>query len=228
MFTAFFIGNIASGKSLATRYLASRGAWRIDMDDLAKSLYEPESEIVNELACAFGMHILDEDGCIITSELARSAFSDSEHAELLNQIVHPHVKERLARMLVPPVCCAASGPSCSLAVVEISVPKSFVDVFDLADEIVAISAPEELRRERALSRGMQLQDFDARSQAQPSEDDLCSLADYVIENVDDMAGLLSAIDAWAEHHDIALKEPSDASFRLQGVLDKLGAARERA
>ena len=43
-----------------------------------------------------------------------------------------------------------------------------------------------------------------------------------------MAGLLSAIDAWAEHHDIALKEPSDASFRLHGVQDKLGAARERA
>ena len=90
------------------------------------------------------------------------------------------------------------------------------------------SSPFPLLRNRALSRGMQIQDFDARSQAQPSEDELCSLADYVIENVDDMAGLLSAIDAWAEHHDIALKEPSDALFRLQGVQDKLGAARERA
>ena len=228
MFTAFFIGNIASGKSLATRYLASCGAWRIDLDDLAKSLYEPESEIVKELACAFGMHILDEDGCIITSELAHSAFCDSEHTELLNQIVHPHVKERLSRMLVPPVCCAASGSSCSLAVVEISVPISFVVFFDLAFAVASFSAPVVLRRARAISRVMQPKYFYARSQAQPSEDELCSLADYVIENTDDMAGLLSAIDAWAEHHDIALKEPSDASFRLQEVQDKLGAARERA
>ena len=54
MFTVFVLGNIASGKSTACRYLESRGAMLIDLDELAKSLYVPGSEIVNALAEEFG------------------------------------------------------------------------------------------------------------------------------------------------------------------------------
>ena len=49
MFTVFVLGNIASGKSTACRYLESHGAMLIDLDELAKSLYVPGSEIVNAL-----------------------------------------------------------------------------------------------------------------------------------------------------------------------------------
>ena len=60
MFTVFVLGNIASGKSTACRYLESRGALLIDLDVLAKSLYVPGSDIVNALAEEFGWDILDE------------------------------------------------------------------------------------------------------------------------------------------------------------------------
>ena len=49
MFTVFVLGNIASGKSTACRYLKSHGAMLIDLDELAKSLYVPGSDIVNAL-----------------------------------------------------------------------------------------------------------------------------------------------------------------------------------
>ena len=39
MFTVFVLGNIASGKSTACRYLESHGAMLIDLDELAKSLH---------------------------------------------------------------------------------------------------------------------------------------------------------------------------------------------
>ena len=54
MFTVFVLGNIASGKSTACRYFESRGAMLIDLDELAKSLYVPGSDIVNALADEFG------------------------------------------------------------------------------------------------------------------------------------------------------------------------------
>ena len=54
MFTVFVLGNIASGKSTACRYLESRGAMLIDLDDLAKSLYVPGSDLVGALAEEFG------------------------------------------------------------------------------------------------------------------------------------------------------------------------------
>ena len=64
MFTVFVLGNIASGKSTACRYFESRGAMLIDLDELAKSLYVPGSDIVNTLADEFGWDILDEEGGI--------------------------------------------------------------------------------------------------------------------------------------------------------------------
>lgn len=208
MYTVFLIGNIASGKSTAARYLERSGAWRIDLDELAKSLYEPGSDVVDELAHTFGYQILDEDGGIIPAALAHAAFCDDDHTAQLNAIVHPRVKERLAHMLVPPVCCCATGPTYELAVVEISVPQAFTDVFDLADEVLAISAPLDLRRARALGRGMDADDFDARAAVQPTEDELCALADTVIENMGDAAGLQRSLDAWLAHHGLLQLQPA--------------------
>ena len=50
MITFFLIGNIASGKSTAARYLERRGAMRIDLDQLAKDLYQPGSAVVDAIA----------------------------------------------------------------------------------------------------------------------------------------------------------------------------------
>ena len=67
MFTVFVLGNIASGKSTACRYFESRGAMLIDLDELAKSLYVPGSDIVNALADEFGWDILDRKSTRLNS-----------------------------------------------------------------------------------------------------------------------------------------------------------------
>ena len=73
MFTVFVLGNIASGKSTACRYLESHGAMLIDLDELAKSLYVPGSDIVNTLAEEFGWDILDEEGGVRRNILAHGS-----------------------------------------------------------------------------------------------------------------------------------------------------------
>ena len=83
MFTVFVLGNIASGKSTACRYFESRGAMLIDLDELAKSLYVPGSDIVNALVDEFGWDILDEDGGIRRSILASRAFASPDLAWLM-------------------------------------------------------------------------------------------------------------------------------------------------
>ena len=89
MFTVFVLGNIASGKSTACRYLESHGAMLIDLDELAKSLYVPGSDIVNALAEEFGWDILDEEGGIRRSILASRAFASPDSVARLNGLVHP-------------------------------------------------------------------------------------------------------------------------------------------
>lgn len=196
MFTVFVIGNIASGKSTAARYLAQQGGRLIDLDQLAKDLYQPGSDVVDELCEAFGREVLDEDGGINTKALAQVAFATPESVATLNGIVHPRVLQQLGDLLVPPYCCTAAEPTNPFTVVEISVAADFVQAFPLADEIIAITAPLDIRRDRAIARGMTGDDFDQRAAAQPTEDELCAMASYIIDNTLADDSLFIALDEW--------------------------------
>lgn len=196
MYTVFVIGNLASGKSTASRYLAARGGRHIDLDQLAKDLYQPGTAIVANLQDAFGADIVDEDGYVRTGVLAVRAFASPEATQVLNSIVHPVLLQRLGDMLVEPCGCGVTGPTYPFTVVEISVAQSFTDAFPLADEIIAITAPLELRCARAVARGMREDDFLRRAAAQPSEAEICSLATRVIDNTAADESLFEALDAW--------------------------------
>lgn len=217
MDTVFFIGNIGSGKSTATRHLEARGARRIDLDELAKGLYASGSAIVDELASEFGWDIVDEDGAIARAVLAERAFATPEATGRLDAIVHPAVLARLGDILLPAACCAATPPSYPLTVVEVSAPAAFRDAFALADEIVAITAPYDVRRRRALGRGMSADDFDRRSAVQPDEGELCALASTVIDNEDPLSSFIAQVDAWAAARGIELDEvPADGGSDREG------------
>lgn len=204
MKTIFLIGNLASGKSTAARYLESLGARRIDLDVLAKSLYTPGSELVSNLAEEFGWHILDENGEVRTSELARCAFESPESTARLNSIVHPVLKQKLADIIMPVQCCSTVIPKFPLTVVEVSAPMSFLDAFSLADDVVAIAAPCDVRRTRALNRGMTAEDFDSRSAVQPTDEQLCNLARTVIDNTRTDDFLFKSLDLYLMEKGILL------------------------
>lgn len=208
MFTIFLIGNIASGKSCAARYLECRGALRIDLDELAKGLYQPGSQLVADIADAFGWDVLDGRGGIRRDVLACRAFASPEEAERLNGLVRPALLHQLGLRLLPANCCSTVVPDHPVAVVEVSVPRGFEDAFGLADGIVAITAPLELRRRRAIERGMDGADFDRRAEAQPSEDELCAMADAVIDNSAADDSLFRALDAYLAEHGVELPQPA--------------------
>lgn len=195
-YIAFVIGNLASGKSTASRYLSSRGARHIDLDRMAKELYVPGSDLTQAIADEFGWDVLDEYGDIRTSVLAERAFATPETTHILNDLVHPVLIERLSTLLLPIQCCSTLVPSFPLTVVEVSAPAAFSDAFGLADEVIAVSAPLEVRRERAIARGMSVVDFDARASVQPSEDEIIAMADYCIDNTRGDDSLFDALDAW--------------------------------
>lgn len=200
MFTVFVLGNIASGKSTACRYLASKGALHIDLDELAKSLYVPGSDVVMALAEEFGWGILDAQGNVCRSALASRAFVSPDTVARLNAIVHPALLEQLSMRILDPVCCTVSSPRYPFAVVEVSAPNGFEDAFGLADEILVVTAPVDIRRDRAVRRGMDGADFDARSSCQPDETHLCELASTVIDNTLGDDSLFVQLDAWIAQH----------------------------
>ena len=156
---------------------------------------------------------MDEDGGIRRSILASRAFASPDSVARLNGIVHPVLIEQLSLRILDPVCCTVSSPRYPFAVVEVSAPTGFEDAFGLADEILVISAPLAVRRERAIHRGMESSDFDARSACQPDEASLCNLATTVIDNAGGDNSLFEQLDAWLARHgfgDVTDKEEADA------------------
>lgn len=228
MFTLFLIGNIASGKSFAARELERRGARRIDLDELAKGLYVPGSLLVTEIAETFGHDVLDADGAVRRAVLASRAFASPEETARLDALVRPALMEQLGHRLLPANCCSVTVPAHPLTVVEVSAPRGFEEAFGLADGVVAITAPLDVRRERAIARGMRADDFDRRAEVQPSENEIAAMADAVIDNTAADDSLMRELDAYLAAHGVELPSPAAPSSSASLIASAPGDASEDA
>ncbi len=90
-------GGVASGKTAVSRVLEEEGAYIIDADQIARELVQPHKPAWNELVRAFGKEILQEDGTIHRKKLAEKVFADLKQRKLLNQILHPEIKQEMDR-----------------------------------------------------------------------------------------------------------------------------------
>ena len=196
MYVVFLAGGIASGKSLVARRLEAKGAWRIDLDVLSREVLAPGEPCLGEIARAFGEDLIDpETGELDRASLAARAFVDETSTALLEAIEHPFIATRLQALL------SGADPACpyplpSLCVVEIPLLDRVESLLPLADEVVAVVAPLELRLERAEGRGMDASDAARRAQTQPTDDYLRAHATTTFENVGTTEELFAAVDAW--------------------------------
>lgn len=192
--TTFLAGGIASGKSTVARLLHDRGAWLCDLDQVSREVLEAGSPVLEAIAAEFGDDLIDGDtGELNRGELALRAFATPEDTARLEAIEMPAIRERLAAILTSSSC---SGAEPKLTIVEVPLLDRVEDLLPLADDVLVVTAPLALRRERAIGRGMTGEDFDARVAHQPSDEYLRAHATYVIENDGDAAALEAAVDAW--------------------------------
>ena len=198
MYTVFLAGGTASGKSTVARELERLGAWRIDLDELSRAVLAPGEPCVAEVCAAFGDDLVDSGtGELDRALLARRAFADPDSAELLEKIELPHIRAMLARMLTSGICGQREPVCC---VVEVPLLDRVESMTDLADEVVAVTCPLEVRRLRAQGRGMDPGDFDRRVARQPSEDYLRARATTVLDNTGDEKDLVAHVRAWWSGH----------------------------
>lgn len=198
MYTVFLAGGTASGKSTVARELERLGAWRIDLDELSRAVLAPGEPCVAEVCAAFGDDLVDSGtGELDRALLARRAFADPDSAELLEKIELPHIRAMLARMLTSGICGQREPVCC---VVEVPLLDRVESMTDLADEVVAVTCPLEVRRLRAQGRGMDPGDFDRRVARQPSEDYLRARATTVLDNTGDEKDLVARVRVWWSGH----------------------------
>lgn len=88
-------GGIATGKSKVAGFLMKQGLPVVDADKVAREVVEPGEKAYSQIIDHFGTEVLEKDGSINRKELGRIIFSNQEKRELLNQIVHPAVRQRM-------------------------------------------------------------------------------------------------------------------------------------
>lgn len=208
MHVVVLTGGLGSGKSLAAEYFRSRGAVTLDLDEIAARSLTPGSPTLVAVVEAFGPGVLRDDGSLDRAALAGLAFATPEATALLDSIVHPAVIREVGPAIAelrllpnPPEVVALEVP----LLVEAPV------YAELADLVIAFEAPEAVRVERAVLRGMGEQDAWHRVRRQATDTERASLADVVIVNDGTPEALLAALERlWEERVSASGVAPADA------------------
>lgn len=125
--------------------------------------------------------------------LAERAFSCETETRALNAITHPRILARLGEIVAGPCCMNAGAKVC---VVEVPLIEDVQEALVLADEIATVACPVDLRRERAVARGMTAEAFDERNARQTTDEERAALAQTVFHNDGDRAALEAQVEAW--------------------------------
>lgn len=194
MYTVFLCGGIASGKSSVAAELSRLGAFLVDLDQVSRQVTRPGSPVLAQLAQEFGADVVDPDtGELRRRLLASRAFATAEGARQLERIELPAIREVLVRLLTDDDC--TDGPA-RVLVVEVQLLDRIEELIPLVSEVICVTCPMGVRRMRAVRRGMDPEDFDARVANQPTDDYLRSHADTVLENDGTPQELVQKVRQW--------------------------------
>ena len=160
-------GGLASGKSTVAGFFRDLGAVHLDADKIAHELTAPGGRAHDAVVARFGTADRKALGGIV--------FADPKALADLNAIVHPLVREEIARRLAE-----HARTSARIAIVDAALlVESGIDR-DL-DALIVLSCPPETQIARAVARGMSEAEARRRIAAQAPLDAKLARATHVVE-----------------------------------------------
>ncbi len=191
MFVVGLTGGIGAGKSTVAELFRALGVPVLDTDVIARELVQKGKPALTRLVALFGREILDDNGALNRARLRALVFGDAAVAPgvvppatlahpcaarrkqleaLLHPLIHEEMQVRLAQLKTP-YCIV-----CIPLLVETGWTAS-------VQRVLVVDAPDELRRQRVVSRdGLSAAEFNAILAAQASRDERLAAADDVIVN----------------------------------------------
>ena len=166
-------GSIGSGKSFVGALLRERGFQVLDADRKVHELYRDSQALRSELASFFGEECLTPTG--VNKELvADRVFTDANAREKLEQIVYPHLTSAVqiffddagdGEKRIGGTCREANDEE-SARFVEAALFSRAPELVKLLDEIWIVEAPENVRLQRLVARGLSESDASRRIENQ--------------------------------------------------------------
>ena len=179
-------GGIGAGKSTIAQVLRGQ---------LAREVLSPLHPVYEAVLKNFGADLALPDGSLDRRLLARRAFSSPESTLLLNSLTHPAISALAWERL-------KSAPQGTCALYDVPLLTTYEDA-SLFDAVIMVSAPEEVRLRRLISRGLSEEDARARIRSQISDSERRKLASIWVENhgnQEDLANVTSQLyTSWLTH-----------------------------
>jgi dephospho-CoA kinase len=175
-------GGIATGKSTVAAVFQQAGARLIDADRIARDAVRQGTPAYAEILAHFGAGILLPGGEIDRKRLAAIIFNNPAQQRVLEDIVHPRVKEETTRQLDR---IRQEQPG---ATVILDVPLLFESGMNCGlEEVIVVYAPEAVQIRRLMARdGLTEAEAQVRIRAQMPIESKKTRATRVIDNSGDL------------------------------------------
>lgn len=136
-------GGIGSGKSYVIRAFNAAGIPSYDTDAAAKRLYDTDRELLDAVSEIAGKDV-SVDGHLDRGLLASRIFADSSLLGKIEAVVHPAVIRDFRRW--------EEKQSVEVVIIESAIMLEKPSLRGVADYVLVVSAPEELRIRRVMER----------------------------------------------------------------------------
>lgn len=136
-------GGIGSGKSYVIRAFNAAGIPSYDTDAAAKRLYDTDRELLDAVSEIAGKDV-SVDGHLDRGLLASRIFADSSLLGKIEAVVHPAVIRDFRRW--------EEEQSVEVVIIESAIMLEKPSLRGVADYVLVVSAPEELRIRRVMER----------------------------------------------------------------------------
>jgi len=164
-------GGIGAGKSTILKRFTALGAHCVDADEVAHSLYEPESAVTAAIAAHFGAAVIGSDGRPDRKALAAKVFNNPSELAWLNGVTHPAIRQRIDE------AAAAVAPEPLFA----AIPLWYESGWSIPGvTVVATWCSAPVQMERLRQRGWSDEESRRRIASQISMDEKFARADYGI------------------------------------------------
>lgn len=182
------VGAIGAGKSFVGALLRQHGYRVLDADEAVHDLYRNSNDLRAVIRCAFGPYCLTADG-VNRQFFADLIFRDHDARHRLESLVYPYLSQVALDFFDDEERSYEKGVRFFEAALMGKVP----EVCKVLDEIWVVTAPERLRLERLVARGLSEEDARRRIDTQR----MLALPEHPnireIENSGDSDTLLAAI-----------------------------------
>jgi len=179
------VGNIASGKSFVEKIFEDNNFFVADTDKITHNLLNT-SMVMDELKQYFG-EVIFENNIVSRKKLGEIVFEDEEKRKILENILHPLIKQEILNIF--------EQKKEEKAVI-ISVPLLFeAGMQNMFDKIIFVSSDVKTRIERLIKRNsLTREEALLRINAQGDEELKIKQSDFIIKNNSSLDDLKSQVE----------------------------------